>query len=631
MDTKESLPSVIFSGFLAGACWGLAEAVFFHTRGFAPPGSGDPWFYVEGLVLYGLFGILVSGIARGLIFREAPPGAGWISPFFALTYLVCAVKVHQAFFPGARVLSVPVLAEAAILLALFLFLFRKSFRTIESFFTAKRRKIAATVFLIVEIGVLFWFSPLIQRSREPIGSPVRRMPNLVLITLDTTRRDHLSLYGYDRNTTPHLDQFARAGIVFDNAYSVSSWTLPSHASMFTGKIPTAHGASWSHWWVDSSETTMAEILHSAGYATAGFVSGPFLLSSLNIAQGFDYYNDQLDFAGGMRNYQLVRLIKSLIPFKFRWMDGQRGGKELTDLALSWIQRQNRKAPFFLFLNYFDPHDPYRPPPPYDQLYGSNYRGPMTGFIRGLYSDRRTGERRIGGKNGPPLTAEDYQKLRDLYDGEIRFMDDQIGRLLEYFNNTKMTSNTLFIIAGDHGESIGDHKLIDHGHTLYQEQIRIPMMLVGPGFTGGKRIQSLVRNIDVLPTLLEALRINGSLRIQGKSFLPYLNNDQDDGRKYVGEVSDDPRTRVQPFQRDLKAVIDGGWKFFWSSKKTNQLFDLNNDPTESLDLISTGEHDASRLQQFLQQYLQTVEQKNASTQQNIDESTLESIKSNNYVN
>lgn len=575
--------------------------------------------------------MLVSWIARGLIFRRAPVGASWISPFFALTYFVCAIRIHQTFFPGARVSSLPVLAEAAILLVLFAYLFRKSFPLVEALFTARRHKIMRTGFLILELGVLFWFTPLVQRTPAPIGAPVRKMPNLVLITLDTTRRDHLSLYGYNRKTTPHLDQFAHDGIVFDNAYSVSSWTLPSHASMFTGKIPTAHGASWSHWWVDSSETMLAEILHSAGYVTAGFVSGPFLLSSLNIAQGFDYYNDQLDFAGGIRNYQLVRVIKSLFPFEFRWMDGQRGGKELTDLALSWIQSRNGKTPFFLFLNYFDPHDPYRPPPPYDGLYGSNYRGPMNGFIRGLYSDRSTGERRIGGKNGRPLTPEDYQKLRDLYDGEIRFMDDQVGRLLEYFNNARMTSDTLFIIAGDHGESIGDHHLIDHGHTLYQEQIRIPMMIVGPGFTGGKRIQSLVRNIDVLPTLLETLRINATLRIQGKSFLPYLTNDQDDGRKYIGEVSDDPRTRVQPFQRDLKAVIDGGWKFFWSSKKANQLFDLNNDPSESVDLISGNKYDETRFQQFLLQYLQTVEKKNASTQQNIDESTLESIKSNNYVN
>src|SRR5262249_39401098 len=150
----------------------------------------------------------------------------------------------------------------------------------------------------------------------PRTSAASGKPNVVLITMDTTRADHLSCYGYARATTPVLEKSTQRGSRFDRAYAVASWTLPSHASMFTGLLPSVHGAIESHWWLDSSETTLAEILQRNGYATAGFVSGPFLLSSMNMAQGFQYYDDQLDFASGIQRLTLVIMVQRTLHFSF---------------------------------------------------------------------------------------------------------------------------------------------------------------------------------------------------------------------------------------------------------------------------------------------------------------------------
>jgi arylsulfatase A-like enzyme len=419
--------------------------------------------------------------------------------------------------------------------------------------------------------------------------------------------------------------------VFEKAYTVSSWTLPSHASLFTGKLPSVHGADFSYFWLDSSEKTMAEYLQEKGYITAGFIGGPFLLSTLNVAQGFAYYEDSLDPVSGVATLMLVRIARRLTGMPLWWMDRQNTAGELTDHVLTWLSRSDNPQPFFLFINYFDPHDPYRPPAPFDSLYDPGYHGPMNGATRPLYSNRKTGERKKGGKNGPPLDAQDYRHLKALYDGEIRYMDQEIGRLFDALEREGLLKNSILILTADHGESIGEHKLVDHGHSLYEEQVHIPLILAGPGIPPGKRISSIVSNIDVLPTLMEMLGFNAPQKIEGRSFVPNLLGQEDAGRAYYGEIFEDPHTRVAPFKRELKAITDDGWKLIHSSAQPPELYNLEADPAETADALKTQPAQGERLQMKLRDKTSQIVPKTDRKQAPLDQSTLESLEANGYIN
>ncbi|HSE42298.1 MAG TPA: sulfatase, partial [Acidobacteriota bacterium] len=453
------------------------------------------------------------------------------------------------------------------------------------------------------------------------------LPNVLLITLDTTRADHLSAYRYKRDTSPFLSKLATQGVLFEDAFTVSSWTLPSHSSIFTGKLPSAHGATYQHLWLDTSEDCLAEILKRKGYETAAFVSGPFLLATFNTIQGFDYYDDQLDPLSGIQRLMLIKVIRRFYKTPLWWVDGQRNAAEVNRQVMKWFDRYSGRKPFFTFINYFDPHDPYLPPAPYDKKYLTS-SSRMNGRIEGIYSNRDTGERIA--KDGKPLREEDYQALKGLYDGEIRFMDDQISRLFEYLKSKNLLSNTLILITADHGESIGEHKILDHGHTLYEEQIKIPLLMIGPGVPKGEKIGGIVRNIDLLPTLLEYLKLPSIQDIQGKSFLSRLTGAADDGRIYVGEILHDPNTRVKRFQRDLKSRRDPLRKLLWASNGQHEFYDLLSDPGENHNLVNDRKTDFDKLTSQLFEYLKTVPQKESRGRPHIDEESRESLKATGYI-
>lgn len=286
-------------------------------------------------------------------------------------------------------------------------------------------------------------------------------PNIVMITMDTTRADHLGCYGYSRQTSPFLDSLAGRGVLFEQAYATATWTLPSHTSLFTGTMPSVNGVGHNNFFVSPSLVTLAELLKSHGYTTGGFIGGPFLVSAFNIHQGFDYYDEELDPHNKLQQLWLFRAATFLLRHPIWTTDGQRRAGEINGKAFHWIDAMKSRKPFFLFVNYFDPHEPYDPPESAKQE--MNVHATITGHIRHYFIDKQTGIALH--RDQTPLRQDEFAQLRDLYDGEIRYMDDELSRLFKKLKDAGALENTIVIITSDHGESIGEHGLLDHGHTL----------------------------------------------------------------------------------------------------------------------------------------------------------------------
>jgi arylsulfatase A-like enzyme len=321
-------------------------------------------------------------------------------------------------------------------------------------------------------------NPRIAATLWTVGLPgcsVRREPSLLLITIDTLRADHLSTYAYPRPTSPRLDALAARGITFEDVFSTIPETGPSFSSLLTGRWPAEMGLRGNGHPLDPRFATLATLLSAAGYRTGGFVSGfPLTRRLSGLQRGFDDYDDRMpDPRGSSPN------VQRLAP-------------GTTDAALAWLQ-ENKAAPFFMWVHYYDAHGDYAPGAPYDTMF-------------------------TGGADGPRLSAADipaYQRRDghhdagyyiDRYDGEIRKVDDQISRLLQALERDGLTDSTVVVVTSDHGESLTEHGYyLDHGNELYGPSLRVPLVMAGPGIPAdGRRFSEVVRLPDLMPTILEVL-------------------------------------------------------------------------------------------------------------------------------
>ena len=316
----------------------------------------------------------------------------------------------------------------------------------------------------------------------PPGASASDRPDILLITMDTTRADRLGLYGYERPTSPNLDAFAEKSVVYERAFSTSTWTLPAHASLFTGLFPTSHGARFDADGplvlsaamqgpanldkfranpLSDEVRTLAEILSEARYATAGIVAGPWLKRIFGFDRGFAHYDDE--------NIDSVR---------------GRIAESVTDSAIEWLGERG-EGPLFLFLNYYDPHGPYRDP----AGHARTFLPPNTRVF-------------------PYPKAPSVEFQAGTYDGEIRYMDEQIGRLFGWLAQRDLLDPLWVIITADHGEMFGANGTTGHGRSLYQGELRIPLLIKYPAGTGPKpgRVEQPVQLTDLLPLILDRLEI-----------------------------------------------------------------------------------------------------------------------------
>jgi arylsulfatase A-like enzyme len=385
-------------------------------------------------------------------------------------------------------------------------------------------------------------TPSCEREAEP---GTTRLPDVILITLDTTRADHLGVYGYSRATSPALDAFAKEAIVFERAWSTAPWTLPAHASMITGKYPTSHGAHYARETGDASisdvlpfvpsqnfranrlpesQRTLAEILADEGYATAAFAGGHWLAPEFGLLQGYAHQNAHVPELAG------------------------RPAAELNEAAIEWMQSIPASRPIHLLINYFDPHDPYTPEP--------GNRLPPEGLVSEL----------------PAEIAE----MVDAYDAEIHYMDRHIGSFLDALRALGRYEDALIVIVADHGELFGEHGLTNHGPWLHEELVRVPLLIRLPGGReGGTRSRASVSIVDLLPVVAREVGFDLPEDIEGS--LP-------GSRTMVVAESRSSGFHVRKLgtavDRDLRAAIEWPWKIIVGSNGEIRFYRLDLDPGES---------------------------------------------------
>jgi arylsulfatase A-like enzyme len=330
--------------------------------------------------------------------------------------------------------------------------------------------------------MVLWLCGGGARSATAPDSPSRSpAPNILLIVVDTLRSDRLGCYGHDRETSPHLDRLAERGVRYERCYATSSWTLPSCASLLSGLYPAAHGAEgWSSA-VGPDVPWLPSILHDAGYHTAGVSSNPFLTAKQGIARGFDVFDDQTVLASAEWSFPLLKS-------KHRAVVMASTASTATRRAMEILNERPTDQPLFLLVHYMDCHADYVPPAPWDTRFDPDYAGKITGHVQSR-------------SYGTDLPARDVAHIAALYDGEVAHVDDHIGRLLAHVEALDLTEQTLVIVTADHGEELLEHGAWGHGHTLYEEAVRVPLIMAGPSITPQRRVVSdPVSLVDVMPTL-----------------------------------------------------------------------------------------------------------------------------------
>ncbi len=335
------------------------------------------------------------------------------------------------------------------------------------------------------------------------GTGCRRAPpprNVVLVSLDTLRPDHLGCYGYGRDTSPNIDRLAAEGVLFETVVSSTSWTLPAHHALLTSLPDPVHGVLWDNHRLDEARITLAEVFREHGFRTGGVFTAPYLLPRFGFAQGFDDYLDATRYDKRLRGPDV--LVAS---------EQGRTTPGALDRVASWLDR-DRSRPFFLFLHLFDIHPDLDPPPPFDTMFDPDYSGEVKG--RDVFHNPAI---------RPGMTRRDLDHLIALYDGEIRYVDEAgIGRLVELLDEHGLLDSTLLVITADHGEEFFEHGRFGHRWNLYDTTLRVPLVLWAPGLVpAGVRVPEMARIIDVMPTILELAGLPQSREGMGRSLVPAI--------------------------------------------------------------------------------------------------------------
>ena len=385
-------------------------------------------------------------------------------------------------------------------------------------------------------------------------------PNVVIIGVDSLRPDHLGCYGYERNTSPNIDRLARDGALFENTLTQAPWTTASFGTILTSLYPTQHGAVDVSNHMRPSVPTLATLLKGRGYATGAVVNAPVLKPSYGLGRGFDYYN----------------IVSDRI----------RAAEETTTEALRWIDA-NEDGPFLMFVHYFDVHTPYAPPPPYDSLFDPNYEGSFADSFD-LDFVVPDGKGRVF-KRLHELSSSDWNHVRSLYDGEIAVTDKAIGNLMAGLQDRGLRGRTLIVLVSDHGEEFAEHGGFEHGHSLFNELLRVPMIFCLPGtIPKGTRLPQQARLLDVTPTILDIAGIDIPAHLEGASLRPVIlgaGGPRPSGRSLLPPDAAYSEGTIYGSQK--RAITQGGWKLICDNvTEEMQLFNLVRDPAESRNLIDS---------------------------------------------
>lgn len=474
----------------------------------------------------------------------------------------------------------------------------------------------AAPMLLVTLGAMtaWQFAAERNQRRQQLAAlpPAPATPNVLLIVMDTVRADHTSLLGYHRDTTPSLRKLAERGVNFDQARAPAPWTLPTHASIFTGRWP--HELSVRDTVaLDATYPTLAGFLSSKGYATAGFVANTYYCNAWwGLARGFMHYEDQYEkFAISpreiLRNSSLGRAILEHVasPANTRpiMTHARKDAAMINRDFLRWLDKSTGERPFFAFLNYFDAHDPYIPPDGFRRGFGSRPRG---------RSDMKTLRRWF---------ALDHQKMgprildlgRDSYDECIGYLDEQIGRLLEDLDRRGVLENTLVVVTSDHGEELGEHGLFGHGLSLYDAEIHVPLVIAWPkSIAPGVQVSQPVSLRNIAATVVDALGLEQGAPFPGDSLTRFWSKNREASGPLdpiLSEVSIKPPTTPLPkpppsHRGPMWALIEQRLALIRNGDGREEVYDFLTDRAQQHDIASPidAHSDTARLRVALDTYL-----------------------------
>jgi arylsulfatase A-like enzyme len=623
-------PRSVFAGAVAGATLaallvGLGEAAVVTLERHLGLDAGLLFF---ALLFYGVTGVAI-GVGAGLVLALAgrvsgrtlgARGAYAVSGAATLSVLVTIIGrfrvfrdvLHETFDGQAispRTFQLASLAAALVLFALTFLLLRLAARRQGA--TSPVAVLGALVLgLAVAGGAMRIGAPAATAPVRSAAAPAPTGPSVILIMVDTLRADHLSCYGYTAHRTPAIDALAADGTRFARAYSQASWTRPSVATILTSLYPSSHQAVHKSDVLPQQVVTLPEVMQGAGYRTIGFADNINVAPLFGFGQGFDeyvflepaFFFSATESAAELTIYNQLRLIRERYFSNVKHVENYYQPAEVvTAHALEWVAQHGAQRPFFMFLHYMDPHDPYFTHP---------YNGEALA--------------RVANPNPDPAQADRY---RAAYDGEIRYLDTEIGRLLDGLKTRGLYDRGLIVLTADHGEEFYEHGGWWHGLTLYDEQITVPLIVKPPGGAGAVS-QALVSSLDIAPTILALAGLAAPAAMQGQA---------------LGLDAEAPAPRDHAFaEQDLEGNIlqayrSAGWKLIQANPGNprglppRQLFEVARDPHEMHDLAGSRGDQVAALAAHLsavQSHAVAVAVRGSETA--IDSATEERLRALGYV-
>jgi arylsulfatase A-like enzyme len=568
-------------------------AVYGFVRVYEPPGIRSELLFAVLAPLGAFVGVLVAGRGRrgALAFVQLT-----LLAVGATVYVKASITESQSYFAQTE--------PTALTLVLLLIGLPVAGVAVDRLlgFVIRRHGLRFGIELAAAAtALLVWGEPLPTAALDttPVAIPAPRgAPDVILVSLDTTRADHMSTYGYERDTSPNLTALARDALNFTHARSPAEWTVPGHASMLTGLYPSRHGAHYAGTFqggpqiygrrrvfpLPEDRVTMAEVLRDRGYRTGAFVANfANLYRGFGMAQGFDHYDD----APGVMLKPVPHVVRFVQRFSPSFMKRPfRSAHEIVTTALDWLDAGPRDRPAFLFLNLLEPHQWILPPPPYDR-----WARAQPDFARlinkGIYTH----------KIPTHLSPSEQAFVTALYDGQIAFMDAAIGELRAALEARGRYENAVLVVTADHGELLGEHDEMGHGgRMMYEGLLHIPMVVKLPGARRPRgAIDDPVQLVDLLPTVLAVVGAPIPPGVQGEQ-LPSVRHE------IIAEEHINPEFVAHygaVYDRAIRVLYDGPWKLIETSKGDRMLFDLAHDPGEANNLVAREPERAAELARRLE--------------------------------
>jgi arylsulfatase A-like enzyme len=562
-----------FAGFV-GLLGGLAEALArilgerlhpIPTRDVFSPDVVwlAPLAAVAGL---GVIALVISMLDRALRARSAVLGAVPFLSVATATFSFCRETLAQAHPAACAVLAVGAGSVVS-----------RAIRDHGGLRAVIRRSVPVLAVVPCLFCTTFWLLRHAQWAAAPTDAQVAQgQPNVLLVVWDAVRAADVSLYGYERKTTPELDRFAKGGVAFDDAWATAPWSLPGHASLFTGRWNRELSVDYEVP-LDDRWPTLAEVLARDGYRTAAFFGNPvYGRRSFGLSRGFATYDDRPRI--GLEAAVDAWWLSSAVVTRWRHLSAnrqwlaRRSAADINRTVLDWLSRE-RGRPFFVFMNYIDAHEPYLPPPPFQTLFSPVRPFYWFGPINQDYDRRQLSE------------------LHTAYDDAIGYLDSRFGMLIRELEGRGLLDSTLVIVTADHGEEFGGHgrRIVGHGRTLFAPSLRVPLVIRLPGqAVAGVRVREPVSLRDIPATIAQILDLGGH-PFPGRSLIPPPDETAESPPIFASQKRMQTYGAVRGVptsQGEIRSVVVGPYHFIRGPEEIEQLFDLRTDPMERLDLSNT---------------------------------------------